>query len=405
MRAPGAPDAVFVNIVPSVDQNRESGGTPAAPPGRVTAVLAGFYFCVFAYIGVLTPWYPPLLESMGLGPGLLGLALFAIQAPRAILPPLWGLVADRVAEPRRILAITALLAAVAFSATSAPLDYGPLVLLLIVHGVLVVPVFPLAEMLTFRALAGRRERYGRIRAWGSLGFIVAALGMGAVVDRLGLDAVPLVIAFSLGLAGIVALALPRGPVAAPRPTGSARGRLPWASFLPLLVAAALGQASHGVYYAFYTIQLGHRGYDGTTVGALWALAVVAEIAMMALSPRLLGVLRPVTALRIALAASALRWGISALPLPLAGLALVQILHAATFALLHMTTVQLADVLSPEGTKALGQTFVSMAAYGIGVGGGIALAGALAAPLGDAGLYVCFAGLALLGLLATARLRG
>ena len=54
-----------------------------------------------------------------------------------------------------------------------------------------------------------------------------------------------------------------------------------ASMVCLLLACALMQASHGPYYVFFSIHLEDLGYSGGEIGALWALAVVAEVALFA----------------------------------------------------------------------------------------------------------------------------
>jgi PPP family 3-phenylpropionic acid transporter len=109
-------------------------------------------------------------------------------------------------------------------------------------------------------------------------------------------------------------------------------------------------------------------------------------------------------MRWALGLGAARWALfalaPALPLVVAG----QVLHAASFGLLHLATVSLTDRLTPPGRKALGQTLVSMWAYGLGGGAGLLLAGQLRGPLGDAGLYAAAAAACVLGLAVTAGLR-
>ncbi|RMF75025.1 MAG: MFS transporter, partial [Acidobacteria bacterium] len=324
-------------------------------------VLATFYFLVFAYIGVLIPWFPPLLAERGLGAAMIGVSLFAIQIPRALLPPAWGLLADRLAQPRGLLAAATVAAGAAFALVGAT-HRTPLVLaLLFAHGLLVVPVFPLAEVFAFRVLGADRERYGRVRAWGSLGFIVTSLGTAPLVDRLGLSVVPWLAGGLLVAAGLLALAFPGGRFAArARRLGAAEALRLVRRLAPLLAVAALGQASHGAYYAFFTIQLVARGWSNTAVGLLWAWAVVCEIGLMSASPLILRRVALSRALALALAAGGVRWLVTALdPAPVA-LVAAQALHAGSFALLHVATVQLVDRLSPPPAKAFGQSLASAA---------------------------------------------
>ena len=270
--------------------------------------------------------------------------------------------------------------------------------LLAAHGMLVVPVFPLAETFAFRVLGSARERYGLVRAWGSVGFIASSLGTGHLVDRFGLEIVPPLVGALLVAAGLLALALPAGrigAVAAVRRPG-VPGRL-LRRLAPLLLVVAMAQASHGAYYAFFTIQLAARGYPNLAIGLFWAWAVACEILLLGASPWILRRLSLSRAMTVALLAAAVRWALTGSDPGPAGLVFAQALHAGSFALLHVATVQLVDRLSPPEAKALGQSLASAAAYGVGVGGGIVAAGWAAPRLGDAGLYAASAALAVLAL--------
>ena len=367
-------------------------------------VLAAYYFLLFAYLGAMLPWFPPLLEERGFDEKLIGLALLAVQLPRAILPPLWGLAADRIVGARRILIATSLLAGLAFVALGIPAQKGVVFALLLVHGFFLVPLFPLAETLTFEQLGSARARYGQVRLWGSVGFIVASLGLGEIVGLFGLRTVPWVTGAFLVVAGVLAFAIRRPAARAPRRRSAPPAAFPWRRFAPMLTAVTLGQASHGAYYAFFSIQLARAGYSTLTIGSLWALGVAAEITLMSVSSRVLARLGLRSALAWALGLAALRWAATATHPPLALLALIQLLHAASFALLHIATVQLADRFSPPGRKALGQSLVSACGYGLGLGAGTALAGVFARALGFGGLYLASAGAALAGLVAALLVR-
>ncbi len=371
-------------------------------------VLAAVYLLLFGYVGIYLPWFPPLLAERGFGPGAIGVSLALVSLSRVVLPPLWGVVADRLRARRRILVVCALCAGAAMAVQAADWSPASRMAWLFLHGFFLVPLFPLVDALTLAVLGPHGDRYGRIRLWGSVGFVVASLGFGALVRHTGLGLVPWAAGSSLALAGVLVLGT-RGPRAERRPReirpepGAAPRAMPWALLLPLVAAAALGQASHGPYYAFFTLQMEARALAPTWIGALWAWGVVAEVALMGASPRLLQRMGLVPAFRWALALAFVRWGLYAANPPLPWLVAGQALHAASFGLLHVATIQLVDRLSPEGRKAFGQTLLSACAYGGGIGSGLFAAGLLAERLGDAGLYAGAAALCLAGLLASAAL--
>ncbi len=365
--------------------------------------LAAFYFLLFAYLGVFVPWLPPLLRERGFSDWHIGLALASVQLSRTFLPPLWGLVADRLRARRRFLVGAALFAGLALVALAWPGPESLVFLLLFSHGVFLVPLFPLAETLTLDALGSRTERYGRIRLWGSVGFIATSLGLGAAFQFFGVGnaAVPWVMGGCLILAGLLAGGIRAQPRRSERPgAGQGATRLRWGALAVLCVAAGLGQASHGPYYTFFSLQLAEQGVSRGVIGSLWGWGVVAEVALMAASPLLIARMGLKNAFRAALGLAALRWLWTASGPSLPALAVAQTLHAASFGLLHVTTIQLVDRLTPRAHKALGQSLISALVYGFGIGLGSFLAGRYAGPLGYGGLYIGAAGACAVGLLVS-----
>lgn len=358
--------------------------------------LAIVYFLVFAMVGVYAPWIPPLLEDHGLPAAFIGLSLSVVAICRTFLPPLWGIVADRARSKGLILAVTAALSGVTMLALLGRLPLGMTVACLLVFGFFFVPVVPLLETLTLGFLGEHRERYGSIRLWGSLGFIATSLGLGIVVRYTGIGIVPVAAALPLLIAAVVAWRIPESPAPPPIAWRPAIRSLPWRRLAWVLTAATLGQASHGPYYAYFTLRLADRGESTVVIGALWAWGVLVEIGLMAVSPRFLPRIGLNTALRWALILSAVRWTLFAFDPPLLFIAIGQTLHAASFGLLHLTAVQLVDELTPTHSRAFGQMVLSATAYGVGIGGGLAVAGLMIGSLGLPSLFAIGAGVCLVG---------
>jgi PPP family 3-phenylpropionic acid transporter len=366
--------------------------------------FALLYFLLFGTVGVVTPWMPPWLAARGFSERGIGLLLGAVNGQRGLFPPLWGVLADRAHAIRGIVVLTAALSGGILMALSGLPSTTGVTAALLAYGFVLVPVLPLVETLTLAALGNRTASYGRVRLWGSLGFVVASLGLGWLIPQLGVGAVPWAAGVPLVLAALVASRLGESTSPADAscepPKGSSLGearRLPWRALAPVLVAAMLGQASHGPYYAFFTLQLEARGAGAPLIGVLWTLGVLAEIVFMAASPAVFARLELGAAMRLALGLAALRWLALALSPSLVFIAVTQVLHAASYALLHMSSLQLVDALTPERHKAFGQSLLSMTAYGIGVSGGLALAGVLAPSCSASQLYAGAALVALLGL--------
>ena len=182
------------------------------------------------------------------------------------------------------------------------------------------PVMPLTETYALRGLTARGRAYGPVRLWGSAAFI-----LGTFVAGFATDAIParhliwLIVAASV-INALTAFAL--APLSAGQPAPSAqplraRSLLREPAFIAVLAAASLIQASHAVYYGFSALEWRAAGLDGTTIAALWALGVIAEIVLFAVSGRLPPLFQPTVLLMIGAAGATLRWTAMALDPPAA----------------------------------------------------------------------------------------
>lgn len=362
--------------------------------------LGLFYFLLFSSIGAFLPWFPPLLAQRGFSPAWIGIGMSLGSLCRALLPPFWGSIADRLSAMNHLLAGAVFVSGLSLCALAVTSDPYLTLALLLLNGLALVPVFPIAETLALETLATRPAAYGRIRLWGSAGFILTAQGLG----WFSLSQTPDLAAWAAGLPLVAAAALawliaPSPPAAHHPPQlgpNHPKPSLPWRQFLPLIAAAALGQGAHGPYYTFFTLDLANSGVGSGLIGLLWSWGVVAEIVLMAFSPRIFARFSLTRTLQWGLFLGALRWGLFALRPPVWVLAAGQALHAGSFALLHIAAVQIADQLSPPGRKAFGQSWLSAMAYGIGGGGGIYISGLLFDRLGLPRLYALAAVASLVG---------
>jgi PPP family 3-phenylpropionic acid transporter len=226
---------------------------------------------------------------------------------------------------------------------------------------------PLIEALTFSHLGPQASRYGAIRLWGSLGFIVAVLGLGWLLERLPVSATLWV---SLGmLFGILACAMVLPDKGHNRHEAD---RLPIADILrrrevkALFAACFFMAAAHGALYAFYSIHLVGRGYGPSMVGFLWTLGVVAEIIVFFYLPRLLRIFSLRSILLFSFACAVLRflaigWGAAWLALLIAA----QLLHAATFGAYHAAAVAAVNRWFAGRHQARGQAIYGSVSFGAG----------------------------------------
>jgi PPP family 3-phenylpropionic acid transporter len=150
------------------------------------------------------------------------------------------------------------------------------------------------------------------------------------------------------------------------------------AFLAVAAAASLIQASHAVYYGFSALDWQAAGLSGGTIAALWALGVVAEIALFAVSGRFL--VRPTVLLLIGAAGATIRWIAMALDPPLALLPFLQCLHALSFGATHLGALAFIARVAPVEIAATAQGYLAVA-QGLAMAGAMGLSGVLYARYG------------------------
>lgn len=329
--------------------------------------LSGFYFFYFGTLGVLMPYWGLYLQSVGFRPVDIGNLIAILMFSRIVAPLIWGWIADHRESRMAVVRLASFLTFATFTGTFFGTAFWWLAAVMLLFSFFWHASLPLLEVFVMYHTVSRPGAYGRVRMWGSIGFIVAVTALGPVIDRYGpWWTLPALLSTMLGI-WLSSQMLPesemQGPVAHPGPFRKALLRPEVFAFL---LACLLMQISHGPYYTFYSIYLQGHGYSKTLIGLLWALAVLCEIGVFLLMQRLLRRI----ALRAVLIASfflaAVRWLlIGHYPESLPVLVLAQTLHAATFGSFHATAMQLVYGFFTGKHQHRGQAVYGSLSFGIG----------------------------------------
>lgn len=362
--------------------------------------LSGYYFFYFAFIGAFSPYFGLYLQSLKFSAWDIGLLMSQMQLMRLFGPNLWGWLADRFG---RRLAIIRLAGAIGLAGFSAFFWLDRLPGMLLAMAVLAFfwsAALPLVETLTFDHLRDDCARYSRIRLWGSVGFIVAVMVTGTLLDFAPPVGVLWVCwSILLGILGY-ALTLPESP-----PVVHAREDVPIGNILrqsrvkALMAACFAMSAAHGAFYVFFSIHLDAHGYAKTEVGLLWSLGVVAEIVVFMFMARLARRFSLRRILLACFAAAVMRfllmgWGVESLLI----MAFVQLLHGLTFGAYHASAIAAVNLWFPGKTQGRGQALYSSLSFGAGGLLGALISGRTWEMLGAGWTFTLSAGFAALGFL-------
>jgi len=328
---------------------------PPPGPARYAALLAA----CFLGVGVTMPFLPPFLAGKGLGPEAVAQVLFAGSLVRFLVGPALGRLADRLGDGRRVLIACAALSALAAPLFSPAESFLAVLAVQVLFAAAMAPLGPLGEAMTLAATRRAGADFGRVRAAGSVAFILSAVGAGWLAARIGYAAMPLLLLGCYAAAALAALALPREgaapPRAAPRGTPFALHLLRRPGFGRLVAITALIQGSHAAYYGFSAIHWSRAGHSPETIGLLWAEGVLAEVLLFYWARPLLGRLSPRALMLLAAAAGLVRWTALALTTDLPVLIPLQATHAVTFGAQYMGAMRWLSANPPPGEALAAQS--------------------------------------------------
>ena len=358
--------------------------------------LSLFFGAYFLIVGVQLPFWPVWLQGRGMSAAEVGFLLGAATWLKIGNPVIAGWV-DHSGERKRSIIILSFLSLGAAALFFLPGGFWYLFAVSALFALAWSALNPIADSLAMMTARRHGLDYGRLRLWGSVTFIVAAMGGGRLLEGRSDDWILWLILGGLALTVLAAFVLPDTRVVG-RPNRKPQvGKLLRSpSFLLFLGAAGLTQASHVVIYGFGTIHWRTIGLSDDIIGALWAEGVIAEIVLFAYSARVLKIIGPVGLLVVAAAAGVVRWGVMPLTSELAVLVLLQLLHGATFGATHLGAMHFIARAAPVELSATAQSLYSSLALGIAFGIAMPLAGVLyGAVAGQA--YFAMAALSVAGL--------
>jgi PPP family 3-phenylpropionic acid transporter len=355
-------------------------------PKRFAARLALFYGTLFGLIGTHLPFFPVWLKAVGIDSSWIGIINAVPSVTRFTILPLVTGLAEKRQSLRAALIVTAFVTALGFSLIGT--RHEPLLVFIAYAATacLWTPMVPLTDAYALRGVARFGLNYGPLRLWGSAAFVVGALACGLLVDFIAARHLIWVIAAVGGLGALASLGLQRldNPRTAAATQSHEGALLRDPGFLAMIVSAALIQGSHAAYYTFASISWQGAGLGGVTIAGLWAIGVVAEIVVFAVSPRF--TLQPSTLVVIGGLVGLARWVITAQEPSVAVLSLVQLAHGFTYGLTQVGTMGLLVRHVPAHSMARGQGYFA-ACSGIVSSTASILSGTIYASYGDRVYYV------------------
>lgn len=354
-----------------------------------------FYFLSFAAIALHGIYGNLYFQRRGLSKFELGVLSTIPAWLNAVVPLMWGFFSDALRR-RRLPMVIMHLGTAFFYPTFWFWDGESFWLLCVLMGFFTFffsGTIPITDAWVLSHLARRGGDYGKLRSWGSLGFVVPLLGSMWVLRRSELATAESLLPVFIGFTGFRLVSSAWTLVLPDAVPAEKRSPLEWRRLksytrpfaLVFFFSMFMGRFIFGPYYTYFSIYLDELGIADGFKGLFWVVAVGAETVLMAVSGRILKRFGEVFLLVAGLGAMAFRLFVFSLEPAWYFVLLVQTFHALTFGGTHVASMRIIHRITPESFRASGQTFLGAL---LGVGGvlGGMVGGLWAEAYGLAGLY-------------------
>lgn len=353
--------------------------------------LSGFYFFYYSIVGTFMPYWSLYLQDQGFSFEQIGILSSIAIITRFFAPFIWGGVADKSGKRMLLVRIATWMEAVIWLLIFIiPNNFQSIAMLMLIFSFFQNAILAQFEGVTLFWLGERRaELYGKVRKWGSIGFIVGVFSIGVLLEIVDISMLPIMllcIAFTAFLWSFTV----KEPKDAPPPQKKLEALLPVlkrpvvTAFFCIEFIMLFAQAP---FYSFYSNYLKANGFSTTSIGFLWSVGVVAEIIMFAYATFFLKKFSWRVLVSICLLMTGLRFIIAgSFPNSFSAQFLSQTIHAFSFGLFHMIAMRIIFQNFTAGQQGRGQALYSTM-WGLGVASGSLLAGHYWQSLGGEMIFI------------------
>ena len=339
---------------------------PAENQRTYQLVIGSQYFLYFGVLGIFLPFFNLYCYHLGFSGFRIGILSAVRSVVMVLFPIIWGALADRLNARRPIYILCNFISALIWALYLFTVDFWLMLVITIFYGIFYAPIISFLEAFTMDLLGREKKSYGRIRAWGSISFIMIVLVLGKIIDLYSVEIIIILILAGSLMLSTVSMRIPDIQIAPEKRLPSEARNLIDGRVIVFLFCAFLMLVSHGAYYGFFSIHLENLGYGTTFIGLAWALASTAEILVMIRSDRIFKRFSLETVLIFSFMVAALRWFILFFAQSAPAILLSQTLHAVTYGTFHMASILYIDRLAPDKAKTLGQAVNNAISYGLGL---------------------------------------
>jgi len=330
-------------------------------------LLGAYYFFYFALVGVYIIFMPKVLLDLSYSPVEVGIIYAAAPFMRFLLPFVFRYFVSLTPKIYQLSLLFTFLGTLIFLQT---VDHFYLYLCAnLLFGASMGISLPYVETIALASLS--KQHYGKVRLWGSLGFMGIALWLGKVLHS------PYEALYYLSVMAVLTLlfgVMLTSYDKVEHSSASDDARFSLRTYWAFWLSVFLMQVGFGGFYNFFTIYETSYGVSLEMISWMWSFGVLCEVVMLYFQGPLLQ-RNLLNILQFATLVTAARWLLLYLYPESVWLTFAsQSLHAISFALYHTAAISYVFLLYSQ--KKLAQQFFLGIAFGLGGSVGAMLSGPL-----------------------------
>jgi len=347
------------------------------------------------------PYWNLYLQDQGFYYQEIGVLSSIAIVTRFFAPLVWGWIADKSGKRMLLVRLATWMESCIWLAIFiVPNTFQSIALLMLIFSFFQNAILAQFEGVTLFWLGDQKAKlYGKIRKWGSVGFIVGVFTIGAILEIVPISMLPILLLIIASLAFVWSFTI-HEPDSAPTSQKHLEPLLPVlkrptvAAFFAIEFILLF---SHAPFYSFYSNFLKSLSFSTTQIGFLWAMGVFAEIFMFSIAAKVFQHFSWRILVIVCLILTSIRWMMVAIfSHYFVGQIFAQCLHAFSFGLFHLIAMRVIFQNFSAGQQGRGQALYSTM-WGLGVAFGSVLAGHFWKILSGEVIFMCASAVVLLGL--------
>jgi len=337
---------------------------------KTAVALSSFYFLHYATLGIIFPFAGYFFKEVGFSGTEIGLYLSIFPLAKFTITNIWTQFFANARRKHLFIASCILLS----SLSMVPLVYTEnrilVGLLLVIFAFSRAGVIPVMDSIAISMDA--KIPYGRLRLFGSLGFIATSITAGILMDRFGIYAFVWTF-MTAGILSVIPSFFVNFSVDALNPTSRADRKLS-PELILFFTGLTIYLTSFSFLSNFFNIKVSEAGFSQSWAGYMWAIGVISEVFFLYNQERVLKIFNVKTLIALSMFLGGVRYFVTGYTDSLFVLCFFSAFHGFSYGTFHIGVMRYIRLYVPEKLKLKAQSMYSGVGYGLGSIAGSSLSG-------------------------------